>query len=69
MLLKIAIKSNPYETIKLKKINTDDNKISKLFKKYIKKPFIIAELSANHDGSILKAKKLISIAKDLGLTQ
>ena len=33
-LLKIAIKSNPYETIKvLKKINTDDNKISKLFKK------------------------------------
>ena len=33
-LLNIAIKSNPYETIKvLKKINTDDNKISKLFKK------------------------------------
>ena len=32
-LLKIAIKSNPDETIKvLKKINTDDNKISKLFK-------------------------------------
>ena len=32
-LLKIAIKTNPVETIKvLKKINTDDNKISKLFK-------------------------------------
>jgi pseudaminic acid synthase len=35
--------------------------------KYIKKkPFIIAELSANHNGSIIKAKKLIRIAKEAG---
>ena len=42
-------------------------KFQNSLKKYIKKkPFIIAELSANHDGSILKAKKLISIAKESG---
>ena len=35
--------------------------------KYIKKkPFIIAELSANHNGSLRQAKKLISIAKEAG---
>ena len=35
-----------------------------LLKKYIKKkPFIIAELSANHSGSISNAKKLILLAK------
>lgn len=41
---------------------------SRIFLKKLikKKPFIIAELSANHNGSIVKAKKLISIAKEAG---
>ena len=39
-----------------------------LLKKYIKKkPFIIAELSANHGGSINIAKQLISLAKKSGV--
>ena len=36
---------------------------SKILKK---KPFIIAEISANHNGSILSAKKLIHMAKKYG---
>ena len=32
----------------------------------IKKPFFIAEISANHNGSIIKAKKLIKLAKKNG---
>ena len=36
-------------------------------KKFIDKiPFIIAEISANHNGSIAQAKKLISLAKRSG---
>ena len=31
-----------------------------------RKPFIIAEVSANHNGSFLRAKKLISAAKSVG---
>ena len=30
------------------------------------KPIIIAEIGVNHDGNILKAKKLINIAKKSG---
>ena len=32
----------------------------------IKKPFFIAEISANHNGSFLLAKKLIKCAKENG---
>lgn len=43
-------------------------KSQNLLKKYIKKkPFIIAELSANHDGSLNKAKRLILLAKRSGV--
>ena len=36
-------------------------------KKFIsKKPFIIAEISANHNGSFLRASKLIKLAKKSG---
>ena len=43
-------------------------KSQNLLKKYIKKkPFIIAELSANHDGSLSKAKRLILLAKRSGV--
>jgi sialic acid synthase SpsE len=31
-----------------------------------KRPFFVAEISANHNGSLLHAKKLIKIAKKLG---
>ena len=43
--------------------------MSDVFKKLINKsvrPFIIAEMSANHDGSISKAKKMITAAKKAG---
>jgi N-acetylneuraminate synthase len=30
------------------------------------KPFFIAEISANHNGSLEKAKKLIKVAKKYG---
>ena len=32
----------------------------------LKKPFLIAEIGINHNGSISLAKKLIDQAKDLG---
>ena len=32
----------------------------------IKKPYLLAEIGVNHDGSILKAKKLIKVAKKCG---
>ena len=36
-------------------------------KKFIKEePFLIAEISANHNGSLTHAKKLISMAKKYG---
>ena len=38
-----------------------------LLKNTLKKPFIIAELSANHSGSISNAKKLILLAKKSGV--
>jgi pseudaminic acid synthase len=38
-----------------------------IFKKLLKKkPFFVAEISANHNGSLLHAKKLIKIAKKYG---
>lgn len=45
----------------------DKKKINNLFSSKINKPpIIVAELSANHNGSILKAKKLIRLAKKNG---
>ena len=41
------------------------NTFKKIIGKNIK-PFIIAEISANHDGSIIKAKKMITAAKKAG---
>ena len=39
-----------------------------IFKNPLKKtPFFVAEISANHNGSILHAKKLIKIAKNCGV--
>ena len=43
--------------------------MNKQFKKFISKkikPFIIAEISANHGGSLIRAKKMISSAKKAG---
>ena len=37
-----------------------------MFKKFLKKPFFIAEISANHNGNLNNAKKLIYIAKKYG---
>ncbi len=38
-----------------------------MIKKFIKKsPFVIAEISANHNGSLSQAKKLIDLAKNSG---
>ena len=38
-----------------------------MIKKFIKKsPFVIAEISANHNESLSQAKKLIDLAKNSG---
>ena len=34
--------------------------------KELKKPYLIAEISGNHNGSIENAKRLISLAKENG---
>lgn len=39
---------------------------NKNFFKNLSKPFLIAEISANHNGSIINAKKLIETAKKNG---
>ena len=41
--------------------------IAKSYERFITNyPFIIAEISANHNGSLSQAKKLISLAKTSG---
>ena len=40
--------------------------IENLFKKKIKKPIFISELSSNHNGSISNAKKIIKFSKKYG---
>ena len=40
----------------------------KLNKLKLKKPFLIAEIGINHNGSLNLAKKLIDMAKDCGFT-
>jgi pseudaminic acid synthase len=37
--------------------------MNKLFFSNLRRPFLIAELSSNHNGSIIKAKQLIHMAK------
>ena len=41
-----------------------NHKLKKIFKK--KFPILVAEISANHNGSLILAKKLIKCAKDNG---
>ena len=43
-----------------------DTKLSQIIGKN-KKPFIIAEMSANHNGSLENAKEIISVAKKIGV--
>ena len=78
-ILRLAFKYSPVEARKIvSKINEDDGRISKLLKNYLKikmtsfsfkgidSVLIVAELSANHNGSLATAKETIKAAKRAG---
>ena len=73
-LLKLSFKHDPKNAAKImSNVFNDDKKISSLIKNFQKliglnekKTFLVAEISANHCGSLNLAKRLIKSAKKNG---